>query len=56
MVTEAATGSCSSGWASEQGWRSPGAAWTAVERACGGGGGSAAVGAVSLRRRRLLDM
>jgi hypothetical protein len=38
MVTEAATGSCSGGWASGQGAMSPGAAWAAREAPGGGGG------------------
>jgi hypothetical protein len=45
MVTEAATGSCSGGWVSGQGRRSPGGAWAATETPCGSGGSSSAVAA-----------
>jgi hypothetical protein len=47
MVTEAATGLCSGGWASGHGWRSSGAAWAAVETTFGGGDGSSAAAAVA---------
>jgi hypothetical protein len=56
MVTEAATGSCSGGWASGRGGRSPAAAWAAREALGGGGSSSAAAAVAALLRRRLVDM